>query len=130
MAVTYTLKINELHIVPVAEGQTDVVVQADWVYTGDNGTSTAGFGGSTNFTYTPGTPFTPYSDLTETQVAGWVESSWTPEQVQAMQDALLPQLDTMIAPLPWVPPTPPAADEPTPPAADEPVPPTTDNPTP
>jgi hypothetical protein len=101
VAITYTLKINELHIAPVAEGQADVVVRADWVYIGNNGVSTAGFGGSTPFLYTQGEPFTPYADLTENQVAGWIEASWMPGQQGSMESVLAEQLDTMVAPLPW-----------------------------
>jgi hypothetical protein len=57
---------------PQQDGQTDVVFQVNWQCQAiaDNGAANAF--GSINVTYTSGSPFTPYDQLTQEQVWGWV----------------------------------------------------------
>lgn len=102
MAITYTLNITEMQVVPQAEGQTDVVVNVGWAYVGSDGTNTAAFGGTTPVTYTQGSAFTPYAELTQEQVAGWVLAAWGPEQTEMQQQAIAKHLKVRNAPLPWV----------------------------
>jgi hypothetical protein len=101
MAVTYTLNVTQMDCLPQAEGQTDVVYLVHWAYVGSDGNNTAAFGGTTPVTYTAGTPFTPYADLTQEQVAGWVLAAWTPEQTQSYQTIISNQLALLSPPLPW-----------------------------
>ena len=101
MAITYTLNVTQMEVAPQAEGQTDVVINVGWAYVGTDGTNSAAFGGTTSVTYTQGSPFTPYSQLTEAQVAGWVLAAWSADQTQAQQTYIANQLALATPPLPW-----------------------------
>jgi hypothetical protein len=97
--------ITAMYTLPQVEGQTDVVVNAMWKVTGVDGQYTADIGGNTQFTLTQGEGFTPYAQLTETQVIGWIPES----QIVSAQQCVQGQLDSMITPpvspssqaLPW-----------------------------
>lgn len=97
----YALKITQMDCLPQAEGQAEVVVCVHWAYTATNGAKSAAFGGNTTLTYSPGEPFTPFDQLTEEQVAGWVLGAWTPEQKSSIEDALNEQVGVVSPPLPW-----------------------------
>jgi hypothetical protein len=90
---------------PEADGETDVVFVVGWRCNATDGTYDATQYGTVNVPYVAGDPYTPYADLTETQVQGWV---WANGVDQA---AVQSWLDTNIAnqvnppvvtpPLPW-----------------------------
>lgn len=105
--ITYKLTPTTLVNYPQAEGQTDVVFRIVWNYSGSDGDITASFCGQTDVTYTSGSPYTPYADLTEEQVIGWVLGSWSPEETASNQDQIEQQINnqknppTQVLPLPW-----------------------------
>ena len=101
MAITYTLKVTQMDCLPQAEGETDVVFRVHWAYTGTDGTNSGGFGGTTDVTYQQGTPFTPYADLTEEQVANWVLAAWTADQKASYEQTIAAQIEVAVPPLPW-----------------------------
>ena len=102
MAIIYTLKVTEMVCAPQARGETDVVINVGWAYLGTDGTNTGSFGGTTALTYTEGSPFTPYADLTQEQVSGWVLGAWTADQTASYQSQVDSQLVvTSRMPLPW-----------------------------
>lgn len=103
---TYSMKITQMDCLPQADGQTDVVVCAHWAYTGTEGDRTGAAGGKTTFTYTPGSPFTPFSNLTEQQVADWVLGAWSAEYKASVESLINEQLGVVVPPLPWATPTP------------------------
>lgn len=70
---------------PQAEGQTDVVVKVYYACEATNGTYSAAIGGMVNLALDPDAPYTPYADLTEEQVIGWVKSVLGPEGVEVKQ---------------------------------------------
>jgi hypothetical protein len=102
---TFTTTITAMYTLPQVEGQTDVVVNAMWKVTGVDGQYTADIGGNTQFTLTRGEGFTPYAQLTETQVIGWIPES----QITSAQQCVQGQLNSMAnppvspenTPLPW-----------------------------
>jgi hypothetical protein len=103
---TFTTTIAAMYTLPQVEGRTDVVVNALWQVTGVDGQYTADIGGNTQFTLSPDTPnFTPYADLTEAQVIGWIPES----QIISAQQCVQGQIDSLITPpvspssqpLPW-----------------------------
>lgn len=108
---TYTLTPTTLVNYPQHEGETDVVFRVVWAYSGVDGDYSASFSGQTDLTYSGG-PFTPYADLTEEQVVGWVLGAWTPEQTADYQAQLDAQIEaqrnppTQVLPLPWASETP------------------------
>lgn len=105
MATTYSMKVTQMDCLPQAEGQTDVVVCVHWAYTGVNGDKSAGFGGTTNLTYSGGS-FTPFDQLTEEQVVGWVLAAWSPEEKQRIEGAIEAQMEVVSPSIPWVQPEP------------------------
>ena len=81
MSVTNTWVIEQMDCYPQAEGQTDVVFTVHWRVNATNGTYSATSYGTVGVTYVAGTPYTPYSQLTQSQVVGWVQMALGPEPV-------------------------------------------------
>ena len=102
---TFTTTITAMYTLPQVDGQTDVVVNAQWTVTGVDGEYTADIGGNSQFTITQGEGFTPYADLTQAQVIGWIPA----EQIASAQACVQGQLDSLANPpvspssqaLPW-----------------------------
>jgi hypothetical protein len=102
---TFTTTITAMYTLPQVEGQTDVVVNAMWEVTGVQDAYTASIGGNSQFTITQGAGFTPYSQLTESQVISWIPES----QITSAQQCVQGQLDSLANPpvspantaLPW-----------------------------
>ena len=102
---TFTTTVTQMFTLPQEAGQTDVVVNVQYLVTGVDGAYTANIGFSQQFTIQQGEAFTPYADLTEAQVVGWAD----PQTVSNMQACVQGQIDSMInppvspssQPLPW-----------------------------
>lgn len=107
MAITYNWHIAALDCYPEHEGNTDVVFTAHWRMDGTDGEHTAGVYGSVGLTLDPEAPFTPYADLTEAQVIGWVQEALGEEQVTGYEANVAAQIDALVnppvvtPPLPW-----------------------------
>jgi hypothetical protein len=106
---TYTWSILEMSVMPVLDGQADVVVSAQWNILGADQGYTYNLAGWQQFTLQQGQGFTPYDQLTEEQVIGWVQDTMGENQVANLQAAVQGSLDAMInppvqpeiLPLPW-----------------------------
>ena len=102
---TFTTTVQTMYTLPQVDGQTDVVVNVNYLVTGVDGTYTAEIGFSQQFTIQQGEAFTPYAQLTQAQVVGWAD----PQTVSNMQACVQGQIDSMITPpvspssqpLPW-----------------------------
>ena len=102
---TFTTTVTQMYTLPQEAGQTDVVVNVNYLVTGVDGTYTAEIGFSQQFTIQQGGSFTPYAQLTEAQVVGWAD----PQTVSNMQACVQGQINSMInppvsptsQPLPW-----------------------------
>ena len=100
-------KIEWMRKMPQAAGITDVVVEVGWRLTGTSGEHSASAYGSVTFQVpeSPGQKFTPFADLTEQQVLGWVWPSGVDRE--ATEAAVAAQLDALVNPpiimaqLPW-----------------------------
>jgi hypothetical protein len=109
MSATFTWTIATMQVVPQLDGQTDVVVQATWVCTGvedaNDKTYTSSANGSGSFAAPQqGQPFTPYDQLTQEQVLGWVWQTISQEKIESSVQGVLnneinPPTETL--PLPW-----------------------------
>ena len=109
MNPTITWLIEWMQCYPQAEGQTDVVFQVGWRCNGlleQNNQSFSGTVYSTqSVTYTAGSPYTPYADLTEDQVLGWIWAAGVDQAAteaaveQQIQDAINPPITSPA--LPW-----------------------------
>lgn len=123
--MTITWAVTSMTAYPEKEGETDVVFSVGWCCTATDGTFTNAVPGSIGVTWQAGTPFTPYADLTEAQVLGWVFDGLGSEKdtvegyaVKGVEEQANPPV--VSPPLPWAPPPPPL--EPTPEPQPEPVP--------
>jgi len=107
MATTFTWKIVSMVSYPQYQGQTDVVCIIYWTVVGTQDTTFASFSGSTDLTFNPNSPFTPYSQLSETQVVGWVQASLGAPQIATIEANIQQQIDSQLnppvalLPLPW-----------------------------
>ena len=105
---TFTTTINSMYTLPQVKGQTDVVVTAMYTVSGVYNQYTAEIGGSQQFTIPANDPnFTPYNQLTQAQVIGWIPAS----AISSCQACVQGQINSMITPpvsptsqpLPWIP---------------------------
>jgi hypothetical protein len=99
---TFTTTIDSMYTLDTPDP--GFVVNVLWTVTGVDGSNTASIGGNSQFTVQEGT-FTPYDQLTQSQVIGWIPA----EQTASAQACVQGQIDSMITPpvspqntpLPW-----------------------------
>jgi hypothetical protein len=107
MAVSYTWGIVQLDCYPEYDNHTDVVFTVHWTLAGEEAGFSGGVYGSVGVTIDEGATFTPYADLTEAQVVGWVQSALGEDQVTAYEANVAQQINDQVAPpvvtppLPW-----------------------------
>jgi hypothetical protein len=102
---TFITTVQTMYTLPQVDGQTDVVVNVNYLTTGVDGAHTAEIGFSQQYTIQQGEAFTPYASLTQAQVVGWVD----PQTISNMEACVQGQIDSMITPpvspasqpLPW-----------------------------
>lgn len=108
MANTYQWCINQLECYSQHEGKTDVVFTIHWDRVASDGAGhDARVYGSQSVTLDPNAPFTPFADLTEAQVIGWLEAALGADTLASQIAALDAQIENQINPpvitpqLPW-----------------------------
>jgi len=107
MTITNTWNVVQMDAYPEYEGEPDVVFTVHWTLTGTDGTYVGSVYGSQGITPTEGSTFTPYADLTEAQVIGWVQDAMGAEQVATYEANVAQQIEDQIdppvvtPPLPW-----------------------------
>lgn len=105
MATVFNWEISQLNCYPQADGQTDVVFTVHWTCAGTDGTYNASVYNTQAVTYTAGSPYTPYADLTQDQVLGWIWASGVDKTAtevavgQMIKNQINPPVVT--PPLPW-----------------------------
>ena len=106
MATTFTTRITAMYT--LQQPDPNYVVNAIWDVTGVDGTYTASIGGNTQFNSADQVgPVTPYADLTEAIVIGWIPES----AIASAQACVQGQINSLITPpvspantaLPWAP---------------------------
>lgn len=113
MSISYTWHINQLTAYPTYENQTDVVFKVQWFYRGVDANGVGSSRGAiTDIAFNPSDTFTPYNELTENEVLGWVKATITPEKQAQMETEIVGDIDYQIEqskannpispPLPWV----------------------------
>ena len=104
----FTWTITALDCLPLSDGVTNYVVTAHWTCTGIDGIYRAAVWSTCSFPAPTGptSEYTPYDDLTQEQVLGWVYASGVDKN--ATEAAVQTQLDALInppivtPPLPWI----------------------------
>lgn len=113
MAITYTWAVTGMKVTK-AGTLNNYVVQTYWTKTGtDENGNTGTFSGATPFAPDPTQPdFTPYDQLTQEIVLGWIQPVVTGAYEEHVDGVIAEQIAAKIdpvveEPLPWEPPTPP-----------------------
>lgn len=107
MSITNTWSVIKMDCYPEYAGETDVVFNVHWLLVGYDGDYTASVYGSCGLTLDPDAPFTPFADLTEEQVIGWVQDALGVESVASLEANVAQQIEDQInppvvtPPLPW-----------------------------
>lgn len=107
MAITNTWSVVSMDCYPELDGETDVVFVCHWQLNGTDGTYNGSVYGSVGVTLDEGATFTPYADLTEAQVIGWVKDALGEEAVTGYEANVAEQIANQINPpvvspaLPW-----------------------------
>ena len=105
MTATITWSVIAMDAYPQAEGQTNVVFTVHWTCAGVQDTYQASVYSTCNVTYSSGTPYIPYAQLTQDQVLGWIWASGVDKA--ATEAAVQQQINNQINPpvvtpkLPW-----------------------------
>lgn len=108
MTITYQWTIQQMDCVPEIQGDIDFVVVAHWTVQATDGTYSSSAYGTQGFTYDGSKNFTPFNELTQEQVVGWVQEGMGAEAVAALEASLDQQIADQINPpivtpaLPWV----------------------------
>jgi hypothetical protein len=115
MSATITWKVGVMECYPTYDQNTDVVFTVHWDCVGSetvNGSTYNGrVYGSTGVTFHSGSDFTPYEDLTQPQVLGWVWDAMGSGSKENYETAVQNQINNQInppivtPPLPWSAPT-------------------------
>lgn len=102
----YTWLICSLSSYTTIDGESDVVFEVSWQCSAFDidGGYRAVSNGSVPVDYTAGSPFTPYDQLTQEQVWGWINPSINRPEIEANLQALIDaQINPPVVtpPLPW-----------------------------
>ena len=106
MTTQITWSITAMDCYPQAEGQTDVVFTCHWTCAGVQDTYSASVYSTCAVTYTAGSPYTPYANLTQDEVLGWIWASGVDQAATeaAVNQQIAQQINPSVVqpPLPWV----------------------------
>ena len=106
MAITNTWGVVQMDAYPEYNGEPDVVFTVHWTLVATDGTYTGSVYGSIGTGLTEGATYTPYADLTEAQVVGWVQNAMGAEQVAEYEGNVAGQIEGQINPTVVTPPMP------------------------
>ena len=98
MSNTYSWIISQLECYPEHDNHTEVVFQIHWRRQATDGTHTADIYGSQSIEFNPADTFTPYAQLTQAEVEGWLEAAMGAEKVSELNAALDKQIEDQINP--------------------------------
>jgi hypothetical protein len=106
--ITYNWSVNSMEVLPNFDGEQNVVVNVQYTFSGVEGNYSSQISDNMDFIYSGGS-FTPYEDLTEAQVIGWVQNRLGATLISSMEAGIKAQIDSQktppltpeILPLPW-----------------------------
>ena len=106
MTATITWSVTAMNAYPQDAGQTDVVFNVHWICSGTQDTYNASVYSTCSVPAPTGGNFTPYAQLTQDQVLGWIWASGVDKA--ATEAAVQQQINNQINPpvvtpkLPWI----------------------------
>lgn len=101
---TFNWQIISMPAYSQIDGQSDVVFEVNWQCQAQDDGYSATSAGSVPVTYTAGSPFTPYNQLTQEQVWGWINPSIDRPEIEANLQAMIDEQKNppvVTPPLPW-----------------------------
>ena len=104
---TYTWSVVQMDCYPQENGESDVVFTVHWNLSGTDGTYVGSVYGATGIALDSAEPYTPYADLTQDQVIGWVQEALGVDACMDYQLSINTQIANQInppvvsPPLPW-----------------------------
>lgn len=107
MSTNITWKVESIECLAEKDGKQNVVFMVHWRCIGADGGYEDSSYGTQAITYEAGAPFTPYDELTEEEVIGWVKAFWGDERVSQIEARVIAQIEdqksppSFVAPLPW-----------------------------
>jgi hypothetical protein len=101
-----TWAVVQMEAYPERNGKVDVVFTVHWTLTGSEAGFVGTVYGAQGVTVDPNAPFTPYANLTQEQVVGWVKSALGAEHVTALEASVANQINEQIVPSAVTPPLP------------------------
>jgi len=107
MSANLTWKVEQFECYPERDGKQDVVFIVHWRCNGVDGKFAGTSYGTQAIAYEADASFTPYSNLTEAQVIGWVKAALGDERVSQIEASVIAQIEEQRAPsiirpaLPW-----------------------------
>jgi hypothetical protein len=105
MTTTTTWTVTAMDCYPQEGSETDVVFNVHWTCSGTDGTYNASIYSTCSVPASTGSSFTPYADLTQEQVLGWIWANGVDQE--ATEAAVDQQIQNQINPpvvtpaLPW-----------------------------
>ena len=105
MSATFNWQVTQMDCYPQADGETDVVFTVHWTCSGVQDNYTGSVYSTCAVPAPTGSAFTPYNQLTETQVLGWIWANGVDKT--ATEAAVAQQIANQInppvvtPPLPW-----------------------------
>lgn len=115
MSAIINWRVGTMECYPTYEQNTDVVFTVHWDCVGSETVSGSTYNGrvygATGVTYHSGSTFTPYNQLTQDTVLGWVWDAIGNEQRNNYENSVQTQINNqinppvVILPLPWTPPS-------------------------
>ena len=106
MTTQITWTVTQMDCYPQEGSLTDVVFNVHWTCSGTDGTYNGSVYSTCSVTLDPSAPYTPYAQLTQAQVLGWIWASGVDQTAteaaveQQIQHHINPPVVT--PPLPWV----------------------------
>ena len=104
MTTAITWSVTAMNCLPVSQGNTDVVETVHWTCSGTDGDYSGSVYSTCQVPYTGG-KFTPYDQLTQEQVLGWIWANGVDkdatEAAVAQQIATAKNPPVVTPPLPW-----------------------------
>jgi hypothetical protein len=104
--ITYTWRINKIHVKPLLNGLTNVIHTVDWDYIGiDENDNTASIRMPMVLPEPLEENFTPYNNITEEMVISWLESI---SNIEELQQDIIDKIEIIKnppiieLPFPWV----------------------------
>ena len=101
---TYNWQIVSMPSYSQIDGESDVVFEVNWQCNAADGFFGSVSSGTVPVAYTAGTPFTPYDQLTQEQVWGWVNPQIDRPEIETNLQALIDAQKNppvVTPPLPW-----------------------------